>query len=427
MARQVWKKQLIIALSGGFLMSQAVGVFAASPELSLDDSVAMALKNNPAIKMALDDKDKSLWGIKEMEAGKWPTVSLGSTGTRNQSSNSSSLPGNSFNTGLKLNWQLYSGGRVEGLVDQAKLNANIADFGVAKTQQQVRLDATTAYFNVLQARNTVKVGQDAVNSLSQHLKNVQAQYTAGVVAKADVLRSEVELANAQQNLTKAQNSYDLAAASLNNVIGLPLDTANTLKDDLSYIKYDVSLDDSIALALKNRPEIAQSQDGIDVAKIGVKIADSSKLPSVSFSAADSRSGSEFPGSANSWSMSVMANWNIFDAGLTNAKVKEAEISAAKASEQDKQLKSSIELEVRQAYLSMKEAEQRIETTQVAVDKASEDLKIAQTKYYAGAGTNMDVMDAQLALTQAKTNYNQALYDYAANKAKLEKASGSPIQ
>lgn len=119
----------------------------------------------------------------------------------------------------------------------------------------------------------------------------------------------------------------------------------------------------------------------------------------------------------------MANWNIFDSGVTGAKVKQAESSLNKAREQAVETGNSVELEVRQADLSMKEAEKRIGATQVAVDKAKEDLKIAQTKYYAGAGTNLDVIDAQLALVQAGTNYTEALYDYNTNQAKLQKAIG----
>jgi len=99
----------------------------------------------------------------------------------------------------------------------------------------------------------------------------------------------------------------------------------------------------------------------------------------------------------------------------------------KQTEQARQSRDSVQLEVRQAFLNMKEAEKRIETSKVAVDKAEEDFKIAQVRYSAGVGTNLDVIDAQLALTQAKTNNIQALYDYNTSKAKLDKAMGIPVR
>nr|WP_092075095.1 TolC family protein [Dendrosporobacter quercicolus]NSL50071.1 TolC family protein [Dendrosporobacter quercicolus DSM 1736]SDN32605.1 type I secretion outer membrane protein, TolC family [Dendrosporobacter quercicolus] len=422
MKQSSWKKPFSIMLSGGVLFLHSAGVMAAPQELSLDDSVAAALKNNPSIKMAVSDKEKAEWGLSEAKAGTGPSVSVGTGGTHGPDT-SAAPDGDSFSTSLKLNWTLYSGGRNEGLIDQAKLNADSAKLNVAKTEQQLRLAATTSYYDVLQALNLAAVNQETVNNLAEHLDKVQAQFEAGVVAKSDVLRSEVELVNARQNLTKAQNSYDLAMAALNNTIGMPLDTENKLKDELGYVKSEIVLADAIAQAVANRPEIEQSQLSIESAKKGIKVANSNRKPTVTFSAAEGWSGTEFPGNENDWSLSLMANWNIFDSGVTGAKVKQAESSLNKAREQSVETGNSVELEVRQAYLSMKEAEKRIGATQVAVDKATEDLKIAQTKYYAGAGTNLDVIDAQLALTQAGTNYTEALYDYNINQAKLQKAIG----
>ncbi len=422
MKKNLWKKQLAGLLGGSLFLLQSTSVLAAAQEISLDDSIAAALKNNSAIKMAVSDQEKAAWGISEAKAGTLPSISVG-TGATHGPSSTASPDGTNYNTSLKLNWTLYSGGRAEGLMNQAKLNADSSELNVANTQQQIKLDATTAYYNVLQTRNMVAVNQEMVNNLTEHLKKVQAQYDVGVVAKSDVLRSEVELVNAQQNLTKAQNSYDLAMSTLNNVMGMPLDTENTLKDQLVYAKTDVTVEDAIAQAVANRPDLQQSQLGVESAKEGVKIADSNHKPSVTFGASQGWSGNDFPGDDSNWSMNVMANWNVFDSGLTNAKVKQAKSTLNKAEEQAVQTRNSVELEVRQAYLSMKEAENRIGATQVAVDKATEDLKIAQTKYYAGVGTNLDVIDAQLALTQSQTNYTQALYDFNVNKAKLQKAIG----
>lgn len=426
MAKQgVWKNYLVAALSCGFVMLTTATAFADSTELTLDDSIAMALKNNPSIQMALRDQEKAMFGIDEAKAGKLPSLSLGASGTRGDSGLIET--GDSFNTSLKLSVPLYTGGKLEGTIDQAKLNANAAQQGVVKAEEQLRLDTTTAYYNVLQTNNLIKVNQETVDSLNEHLKNVQAQYEAGTVAKSDVLRSEVELANAQQNLIKAQNNYDVAVASLNNVIGTPMDTVYIYKDELSYAPYDQTLDDSIATALNKRPEIIQSRYSMEAAKSGVDVAESGKRPAVSLSGTQAWSGPDFPGDNENWSVGVTASWNVFDSGLTNAKIKQAQTAVDKASEQDRQTRSAIELEVREAYLSMQEAEKRIETAQVAVNKADEDLKIAKVKYSAGAGTNLDVMDAQVGLTQAQTNYTQALYDFNVNKAKLAKAVSLHVQ
>lgn len=402
------------------VMLNASVAFAAPVELSLSDSVALALKNNPSIKMAQSDKDKSQWSVSEAQAGRMPTVSLGNSYSLKDHNPAGT---DDLSGSLRMNWQLYSGGRVEGQIDQAKRGVGVADLGVEKTKQQLKLDTTTAYFTILQTKNLVEVNQQSVSNLQEHLNSVQAKYDVGVVAKSDVLRAEVELANAQQNLIKAQNNYDLAVAGLLNTMTIDPGTELALTDTLNYNKYDKTLDDSLQAA-QTRPDVAQAEENVKISETAVKMAKSGKLPSVSLSASNGWNGSVLPGSGDDdWSVGLSASWSIFDAGSTSAKVKQADASLDKAKEQLVQVKNSATLEVRQNYLSMQEAEKRIDTNKVAVGKAEEDLVIAREKYNAGVGTNLDVIDAQLALTQAKTNEIQALFDYNVNVAKIDKAIG----
>jgi TolC family type I secretion outer membrane protein len=428
-----WKKRLAGVLAGGYLVMCAGTGFAAPLELSLDESVALALKNNPAIKIAESEKEKAAGSLTESRAGKLPAISISHSDTRSKSATTTTA-GTTFSVGEKydnrasLSLPLYTGGKVEGLIGQAKLSLSSAEQGVELSKQQLKLDATSAYFGLLQARNMVQLNQESVERLEAHLKNVQLQYEVGTVAKTDVLRSEVELADAQQNLIKAENSYDLAVATLNNVIGMPLDTEIQVKDELQYAKYQINLEDSIQYALEKRPDMVQATTGVDIAQKGITVAKAGTRPSVALSGYQDWNDSDFPGNDNNnWGVTLTASMNVFDSGLTHGKVKQAEAGLDKAQEQARQKKDAVQLDVRTAYLNMKEAEKRIETSNVAVAKAEEDYKIAQVRYTAGVGTNLDVMDAQVALTQAKTNYVQALYDYNTNKAKLDKAMGVPVE
>lgn len=430
-------------LACGYLVFNAGTGFAAPLELSLDESVIMALKNNPAVKIAEADKEKAAGSLTEARAGKLPSVGLTHKETRTANAPSSvvtdytttpftraTIPGSindKYDNSASISLPLYTGGRAEGLIGQAKLNLGSADQGVSLSKQQLKLDATSAYFGLLQARNMVQLNQESVDRLAAHLQNVQLQYEVGTVAKTDVLRSEVELANAQQNLIKAQNGYDLAVASLNNVIGMPLDTEIKVKEELKYSKFNTSLEDSIKYAMEKRPDYIQATTGIDVAKKGVDVAKAGLRPSVTLTGYQDWNDQDFPGNDNNnWGVALTASMNILDSGLTHGKVKQAEAGLDKAAEQARQKKDAVQLEVRSSYLNMQEAEKRIETSQVAVDKAEEDYKIAQVRYSAGVGTNLDVIDAQVALTQAKTNYVQALYDHNTSKAQLEKAMGVPV-
>lgn len=413
-------KNKAACITAGLIFLQHTLSFAAPVELSLQDSITYALQNNPSIHIASEDKKKSEFSVDETKAGKKPTISLGSS--YNYQGNSDQDK-DSFSNSLRMNWQLYSGGKTEAKIDQAQLGVRSADLQVEKTKQQLILDATTNYYSVLEAKNMQAVNEESVGNLKAHLNIVQAKYQEGVAAKSEVLRSEVEVANAEQNLIKAQNQYELAVADLLTTMNMDAGTEVQLQGELSYQADTRSLQEAIAFAKQNRPEAIQSQVSIDSAKKSIKIAESNKRPSVSLSASTGWDDRLLPGNDTDWSVGASASWNIFDAGVTKSQINQAESSLNRSKLEAEQTADAIEQEVRQSYLNMKEAEKRLQTTEVTVNKAKEDLYIAQETYKAGAATNLDVFDAQLALTQAKTNHVQALYDYNVNKAKLDKAMG----
>lgn len=425
---KLWCRRLASVLAAGCLLLNTAA--AATPyELTLEESIRLALANNPAIKVAMAEKVTAEWSVREAKAGKTPTVNLKHTASRGEKKTATGTAiSENFSNSISLSLPLYTGGKVEGAIEKAKLGSHSAVLGVEKTKQQIRLDATNAYYTVLQTANLVKLNQESVDRLHAHLQNVQAQFEVGTVAKTDVLRSEVEVADAEQNLIKAENAYELSLAGLNNVMGLPLDTELQVNDQLKYAAMDLSLEAALEQAMANRPDLAQAELAIAAAKKSISIAKSGTRPTIALSASEGWEDERFPGTDdNTWFVNVIASWDIFDFGLTHSQVKQSQSELEKIKHQAQQIKDAAQLEVRQAYLNLKEAEKRIATSQVTVNKAEEDYKIAQVRYTSGVGTNLDVMDSQVALTTAKTNYVQALYDYNTSRAELEKAIGTKVQ
>ena len=323
---------------------------------------------------------------------------------------------------------LYTGGQLENNIKSKEIGVDISDLTLENTKQQIKYDTTKGYYNILQCRNLVGVNQETVDQLQAHLDTVNAKYAAGTVAKSDVLRSQVELADAKQNLVNAENNYDLSISSLNNLIGLPIDTKINIQDELKYTKYDLSLAECMDLAMTNRPDGVAAAKAIEQAKASVKAAQAGNLPQLSAYASYTIDGDDAfnNDAAEKSEVGVKASWNLFDNNVTKAQVRQAEAALAKAQENAQYVNEGIQLEVHQAYLNLLSAEKNIQTTSVAVNQASEDYTIAQVRYTAGVGTNIDVMDAAVALTTAKTNYVQALYDYNVSKAQLDKAMGLPV-
>ena len=354
----------------------------------------------------------------------WQTVAAAASGETYDLQNRAST----YQNVVEASIPLYTGGQLENNIKSKEIGVDISDLTLENTKQQIKYDTTKGYYNILQCRNLVGVNQETVDQLQAHLDTVNAKYAAGTVAKSDVLRSQVELADAKQNLVNAENNYDLSISSLNNLIGLPIDTKINIQDELKYTKYDLSLAECMDLAMTNRPDGVAVAKSIEQAKASVKAAQAGNLPQLSAYASYTIDGDDAfnNDAAEKSEVGVKASWNLFDNNVTKAQVRQAEAALAKAQEKAQYVNEGIQLEVHQAYLNLLSAEKNIQTTSVAVNQASEDYTIAQVRYTAGVGTNIDVMDAAVALTTAKTNYVQALYDYNVSKAQLDKAMGLPV-
>ncbi len=450
----------LLALSAALTLSLAQGAWAAEGEvapqveeqvvtITLEEAMLRAFNTNPAIAIAGYERAAAKADYDAARSSRWVNIKGDSTFKRGGMDDDQFARGShidehgnitytpvlnvgtqireEYSNTLSASMPIYTGGRLSGSIKAAKAGFKYALVGEQKAYNDMRATVTNGYYGLLQAGNMRELGRESVHRLEEHLKDVKAQYDVGVVAKVDVLRSEVELANAQQSLIKAENGYQLAEASLNRIIGLPLNTRLQLIQTLDYVPYDIDLDYCLDYAITNRPELEQARQGIEAAHGSLLVARSGYQPQVGVSASKSWSDKEWPGDENgNWGVGVGVSMNIFDSGVTMSKIHGAKADLAKAEETYRDTNDAVMLHVRQSYLNMREAEKRIQTTQVAVSKAEEDYHIAQVRYMAGVGTNTDVLDAQVALTNAKTNYTQALYDYNTSKTDLQNAIGEPM-
>jgi outer membrane protein TolC len=414
-------------------------------ELTLLESIDMALENNRKIKESAEDQSQAYWAHREARRQAGPTLSWSGTGMyRSGHWNNAQIHAGAeavglnsdraFSNTVQVTFPLYTGGKIENNIEAAELGRDAADLTLEATRQAIKQQTTSAYFQILQFRNLIQVNKEAVDTLQAHLDNVNAQYRVGTVAKSDVLRSQVELANQQQNLVSAQNNYDIAVATFNNIVGLPTDTIVDAKEDLSYTKYDISLPHCTDYALIHRPDGLAAHRAWKRAEAQMKAAKAGYRPQVGAVVSRQWSGDE-PFSTNyvrstqtndGTAAGLQASWNIFDNNVTEAQVQQAKASMRKAEQVLYETEESIQLDVRKAYLNLLAAEQNIHTTKVAVDQAQEDYKIAQVRYSAGVGTNLDVMDAEDKLIQTQTTYITALYNYNTSKAALDQAMGIKV-
>lgn len=412
-------------------------------DLNLPKTVQMALDYNRDIKNSQYALKKAEYAINQAQAGKKPTVDYNFGAQRSRAtdaatySRAASLMGsansisNAFSNGISVNIPLYTGGLVEGKIDVAKLGKTNAQEEILRVEQATKYSAIEGYYGLLAYQELQGVYHEAVDNLQGHLDNVQAQYNVGTKAKVDVLSSDVSLANAKTTAITADNNVAIAESNLNNILGLPLETKLNLVDhQLPFDTYNISLQEAMDYAMKYRPEVLQAAIAVQEAERSIDIADAGNKPTVAITGGNDWADNTFPGidaNKRSWKVAAGVTYNFYDGGATKAKVNQAKQDLLVARETEQKTRESVQLQVKQAYLNIRSAAQKVEETQTVVDQARENYRIQNIRYQAGVGINLDVLDAQLSLNEAQVNHIQALYDYNVGIAKLEQVMGVDVE
>ena len=412
-------------------------------DLNLTKTVQMALDYNRDIKNSQYALKKAEYAINQAQAGKKPSVDYTFGAQRSRAtdaatySRAASLMGsansisNAFSNGISVNIPLYTGGLVEGQIDVAKLGKTNAQEEILRVEQATKYSAIEGYYGLLAYQELQGVYHEAVDNLQGHLDNVQAQYNVGTKAKVDVLSSDVSLANAKTTAITADNNVAIAESNLNNILGLPLETKLNLADhQLPFDTYNISLQEAMDYAMKYRPEVLQAAIAVQEAERSIDIADAGNKPTVAITGGNDWADNTFPGidaNKRSWKVAAGVTYNFYDGGATKAKVNQAKQDLLVARETEQKTRESVQLQVKQAYLNIRSAAQKVEETQTVVDQARENYRIQNIRYQAGVGINLDVLDAQLSLNQAQVNHIQALYDYNVGIAKLEQVMGVDVE
>ncbi|MFR8761510.1 MAG: TolC family protein [Megasphaera lornae] len=227
----------------------------------------------------------------------------------------------------------------------------------------------------------------------------------------------------------ADNEAALAEDNLDNILGLPLTTALTLQDHrLPFQAYTLSLQESTQYALTYRPEVLQAALAVQKAATYMALAKADNRPTAGIRFTQAWNDTAFPGTKHkTWSLGGQISYRFYDGGAGKHKISQARQDLNIAGEIEQKTRDGVQLQVKQAYLAVRSAAQRVRETQAAVTQAAEGFAISRVRYEAGVGINLDVLDAQLALNQAKINHIQALYDYNVGISSLEQAMGMDVR
>jgi outer membrane protein TolC len=325
---------------------------------------------------------------------------------------------------------IFTGGRLISGFKQASYNLKATRETIRQSQQETVFSVKKVFYGYLLARDFAAVAGEAVALAEKHAANVKNLYDAGLASKFDLLRSEVQVANLKPQLIRARNSLELGELALKNLLGLDLARPVEVRGELGVVPLDLNIEEAVVRALRQRPELSQLDFQRRMAAEMVKIARGSGLPSVAIGGAYNFWSNNFNFRNKNWesyyTISLNLNVPIFNGFASHAQVSQSKAVLRELELSGKGLAETIKLEVRQAVLNYGQAKESLASQEKNVEEAAEAVRIAELNYAEGLATGLDVSTAQVALSQAKTNRSQALYDCVISLAQLDKALGKNV-
>lgn len=316
-----------------------------------------------------------------------------------------------WKTALTLSWLLYSSGGVENGIRSASLALDAVRAESVRIRQAVDHGVRSAFFELQRARARRSVAEDALSLAREHQRQVEALFRNGIVAKNEMLRAQVAVSEAELNLIRSSNGTDVAFSALERATGASIKGSYDLPDPAMDPGPLEVPEDPSGTALALRPELEALDFSWRSAKATAAAAAASKGPSLYLQGEAFSAGQEFyPDEVDDWKITAVAEWKLYDGGSSAARRDEALAAARELMYRVEDMKRQIILEVSSSMLDLMSAMQRLDVARGQVALAKEDYRMAVARYAAQVGTNIDVLDARIALSSSRIELVDAVYD-----------------
>ena len=443
-----WKLVLRFGLLGMVLFIWPITAQSETPAkiLTMEESVQWAFKESSQLKTAQEAIQGAEFKKKQAQTGFLPKLStqysyyyINAPQTVTiPAQNNGLIPESTLTLGSQNNYAFYTileqpvftGLALTRTYELAKLGLDVSRIKFEQEKVTLAYKVKEAYWNILKSQKIRSVAEQTVLQITDHVRVAKDFYAVGLIPLNDLLKSQVQLADAQQNLVRAENSVLLALANFNTLLRFPLEKETKIQDILKYNPFGDSLETCQAEALQKRPEIKETETQLEIARKNIQLAQSEYYPQVVLQSryikqgdTPAVSGSLFV-QADNWDVTAALKWTFWEWGRTHYLVQEKISQREQVKEALTQIKDLIRLEVKEAYLSLREAEKNIGVAEKTIEQAEENFRISQVRYREQVTTSLEVLDAQTLLAQAKNNAYQALYAYNLAQSRLTRAIGS---
>jgi outer membrane protein TolC len=328
--------------------------------------------------------------------------------------------------GVSLRQSLTDFGRTRARVDSARAGALAREGGVDQARSGTALSFLQGYIGLLEAEKNLDVARQEVKRFEAHVSDVQALYDAGEVTRSDILSAEVNLADARQKKITAQDGRELAEARVNFLLLKPMDNPLEVLDFPSPFSVIPGMDELIETAEDSRPELRILAEQITAMQGELKLRKSDHYPTVFVSGGYSFEENPYRVHEDNWSAMLGISWDLYTGGANTAAEAKSSLELSAALTELERLKGSIFLEVREAFLMLNGAAERMGVTEKALRQAEENLRLRKAMYQEGEASATDVTDAVSSVTRAQNNHWGAVYDKRRAEAQILYATGADL-
>jgi len=410
----------------------------AGDSLTINAAIKLALSNQPLINQAVEQINSINARIKEQNSSYYPEIegdlsyayigpiiSLSFPGLGNFAFNTSS----NFDFHVSAGQTLYDFGKRDAMLDLIRSNKLSAEEKINLIKSNLAYQTIHVFYSILFIEKSIDVEDEQINTLNKHLDIARKKVESGSSTDFDVLTTQVRVASAQNELIDLKNTLDKAKILLINYTGYSSTKPLNLSGDFSINIPEIKEDSLLSIAYLSREEMKLARDNENSAKISTQIAGLNNLPTLSAGLSYGLKNGFFPDLLvlrGNWVAAVSANIPIFNGYRTEAQQEEAEANLKSTSQETLELERNIKAEVQSAISDLRTGIGKLKTTEIQVKQAADAVSRAEVEYQDGVITNLDLIDTETTLAEAKLLYLQVIYKNVINKYALDKVVGSIV-
>jgi len=444
------KKIIYIGLSVYLLLFLSAIGSAAEPQkevivLTEKEAIGIALKNNYDILSKKEEIKEAQARLQQAWSQVLPYISANASYTRYEDHPFITYEDNRGYS-FSATQLLFSGGRAANTIDSAGKGLKATQEGSKELENKIIYSAKQSFYNIILAKEFVRIRKETLELAEENLSITKERYKKGEASHYDLLRSEVEVANIKPQLIKAENFLKVSYNFLKVLLGIdpakeievnPVRNfmsesikalSNGVKGEFEFTPEKVDLNREVNLALEKRPALKEIALHEKAAKAQARAAFAGYLPQVNLSFTDYANQKEAFSAGREkyddyWIAGITVSMPLFDGFLTCSKVKEAKARERKICILKDKLTDNVKIEVENTILDLKAAKSTVESQEENAARAKEAYQIIRQRYGLGQASQLDLLDAQVALSTAQLNFAQSLYDFIVAKAKLRYVVG----